>query len=159
MGLLTLMKRFAVHRYAVVAGLFCLALSAALPLGGCGKSGMPLPKKTQDTFTITDQALSPMGDCLVASGTVSGAIRNVELLTLELAPIGAYDDCPGCPFVPREYGEFTASGARLDAETGRFLFSFCPASAAPMYRWRLVGRNVFPGLPFAETTPRVMVMP
>lgn len=153
------MKHLTVYRYSIFAGLLCLSLFAALPLGGCGKSGMPSPKKTQDTFSITGQALSPMGDCLVARGTVNGAIQNVEFITLELAPIESYDDCPGCPFVPREYGEFTEYDAQLDAKTGQFMFSFCPASSAPMYRWRLVGKNAFRGLPFATTPPQVMVMP
>lgn len=120
---------------------------------------MPQPKKTQDTFTITGQTLAAMGNCLVASGTVAGAIQNVSAITLELAPIDSYGDCPGCPFVAREYGEFSASDAQLDEETGQFMFSFCPATAAPMYRWRVVGTNVFHGLPFPSTTPQVMVMP
>ncbi|SBV94241.1 putative Lipoprotein [uncultured delta proteobacterium] len=159
MGILRPMKQRALHRYSLFAGLLCVSVFAAFLLGGCGKSGMPSPKKTQDTFTITGHALTPMGDCVVARGTVSGAIQNVEFLTLEVAPIESYDDCPGCPFVPREYGEFTAYDAQLDEKTGQFMFSFCPASGAPMYRWRLVGKNAFRGLPFATTTPRVMVMP
>ena len=128
-------------------------------LGGCGKSGAPSPKKTQDTFTITGAALSPMGNCVVARGTVTEAPQNVESITLELAPIDSYDDCPGCPFVAREYGEFSDFAAQLDNNTGEFMFSYCPATPAPMYRWRLVGKNVFRGLPYATTTPQVMMMP
>lgn len=152
------MTQRALYRHGVFATLLCLGVFAALLLGGCGKSGMPSPKKTQDTFTISGHALSSMGDCVVARGTVNGAIQNVEFIALELAPIESYDDCPGCPFVAREYGEFTAHDTQLDEKTGQFMFSFCPASDAPMYRWRLVGKNAFRGLPFATTTPRVMVM-
>ena len=136
-----------------------VAFLALFPLGGCGKAGMPTPKKTQDTFTITGAALSAMGDCVVARGTVTGAVRNAEFITLELAPIDSYDDCPGCPFVAREAGEFSDFEAQLDDETGQFMFSYCPVETAPMYRWRLVGKNVFRGLPYATTTPQVMVMP
>ena len=151
------MKRNVIYRTPLLA--CCLLLGAACLLAGCGKSGMPSPKKTQDTFTITGHALAPMGDCVVARGAVSGAIRNVEFITLELAPINSYDDCPGCPFAARESGEFTAADAQLDETTGQFMFSFCPAETAPMYRWRLVGKNAFRGLPFATTTPQVMVIP
>ncbi|MCC8194759.1 MAG: hypothetical protein LIP28_08965 [Deltaproteobacteria bacterium] len=152
------MKRATLYRLLPVVCLTGLLILTAL-CGGCGKSGMPSPKKTQDTFTITGPALSPMGDCLVARGTAQGAIRNVEYITLEISPIQSYDDCPGCPFVPRESGEFAASDIQLDPQSGQFMFSYCPAERAPMYRWRLVGRNVFRGLPFATTTPQVMVMP
>ncbi len=136
----------------------CVILMACL-LAGCGKAGMPIPKKTQDTFSITGAALSPMGDCVVARGTVTGALDNVNTVSLELAPIDSYDDCPGCPFVAREYAEFSVSDMQLDMDTGEFMFSFCPALEAPMYRWRLVGRNVFLGLPYTMTSPQIMVMP
>ena len=137
---------------------FCLFLFF-LALANCGKSGLPVPKKTQETFTIPVATLSSMGDCLVARGEVSGAIQSVDTMILEVAPIDFYDNCPGCPFVAREYGEFSTSGMQLDKETGQFIFSFCPALDAPMYRWRLVGKNIFPGLPHVTTSPQVMVMP
>ncbi|MDL2209977.1 hypothetical protein LJC26_04150 [Desulfovibrio sp. OttesenSCG-928-O18] len=127
-------------------------------LGGCGKEGMPSPKKTQDTFTITGAGASPMGNCLVAKGTVAGAIANMDTMMIEVAPILSYDDCPGCPFVAQEYSEFSASGIDLDRKSGQFMFSFCPSTPAPMYRWRLVGKNVFPGLPHATTTPQVVIV-
>ena len=135
--------------------LCCLALVLFL-VAGCGKSGMPLPKKTQDTFTITGASLSPMGDCVVARGTVTGAANLIDKLVLEMAPIESYDDCPGCPFVAREFMEYSSSDIQLDP-TGQFLLSFCPATDAPMYRWRLVGKNVFLGLPHTTTTPQVMM--
>lgn len=127
-------------------------------LGGCGKEGMPVPRKTQDTFTITGAGASPLGNCLVAKGAVAGAVANLNTLMIEIAPILSYDDCPGCPFAAQEFGEFTASGIDLDRKSGQFMFSFCPSTPAPMYRWRLVGKNVFPGLPNATTTPQVVVM-
>lgn len=147
------------QRTAGILPVICFFLMGAALLAGCGKAGMPSPKKVQDTFTITGASVSAMGNCLVARGTVKGAIELVDSVAFELAPIDSYDDCPGCPFVAREYGEFNTSDMQLDLETGEFLFSFCPAVEAPMYRWRLVGRNVFRGLPYATTTPQVMVMP
>ena len=137
--------------------LCCLMLVPPL-LAGCGKSGMPIPKKTQDTFDITGASLSPLGDCVVARGTVTGAINLVDKMALEMAPIES-DDCPGCPFVAREFREYSSSDIQLDLETGQFLLSYCPSVDAPMYRWRLVGKNVFLGLPHASTTPQIMVKP
>lgn len=137
--------------------LVCCLLLAPMLLVGCGKAGMPAPKKTQDTFAITGASLSPLGDCVVARGTVTGAINLVETMALEMAPINSYDDCPGCPFVALESGEYSSSDLQLDPATGQFLLSFCPAAEAPMYRWRLVGKNVFPGLPHATTTPQIMM--
>ena len=153
------MKHSTPYQSYTVIFLLALCMIAAMLLGGCGKTGMPSPKKTQDTFTIVDHSLSAAGDCVVAKGTAKGAIQNVEYLVLEVAPIQSYDDCPGCPFVPRETGEFTAADAQIDLQSGQFLFSYCPSVEAPMYRWRLVGKNVFRGLPYASTTPQVMVIP
>jgi hypothetical protein len=130
----------------------------SLFLAACGKAGMPIPKKTQDTVTITGAGVTVMGECLAASGTVTGAVTNFERIMIEVDPIQSVDDCPGCPFVPHEYKDFSASDAQFDAGTGQFLLSFCPAEAAPMYRWRLVGKNVYPGLPYATTTPQVVIM-
>lgn len=137
----------------------CTVILTVCLFGGCGKSGFPSPKKTQDTFTITEATLSPMGNCFVARGTITGAPQNVENILLELAPIDSYDDCSGCPFVAREYGEFSDYDAQLDDSTGEFMFSYCPSSPAPMYRWRLVGKNIFRGLPHATTTPQIILMP
>lgn len=143
-----------VYKHAVMAA---LALFLCLPaLGGCGKQGRPSPKKTQDTFTITGAAATVMNACLVTNGVVEGAIQNVDTVTIEVAPIVASDECPGCPFVPQEWSEYDGPAIRLDMQSGRFGFSFCPSTPAPMYRWRLVGKNVYRGLPHATTTPQVV---
>lgn len=139
--------------------LFLLAILCLIFCGACGKAGMPSPKKTQDTFTITGASTRFMGECLVAEATVTGAIANVDTVTMEIAPIQSYDDCPGCPFVAQEYIDYSSADIELDPESGRFLLSFCPTTTAPMYRWRLVGKNVFLGLPYATTTPQVAVVP
>lgn len=137
---------------------FAMVLLAVVSLAACGKAGMPVPRKTQDTFTISEAGVTVLGGCLAAHGTVTGAMRNFDRVMIEVEPVQPYEDCPGCPFVAREYQEFSASAAQFDAETGRFLLSFCPVEAAPMYRWRLVGKNVHPGLPHAATTPQTVIM-
>ena len=135
-----------------------LLMLTALFLAACGKAGMPVPKKTQDTFTITGASVAVMGQCLAASGTVTGAVDNFDRIMIEIDPIQSYDDCPGCPFVPKDFRDYPASDVQFDAKTGQFLLSFCPTESAPMYRWRLVGKNVYPGLPYATTTPQVVIM-
>lgn len=145
------------NRSALRFTLSLLTLTA-LFLAACGKAGMPVPKKTQDTFTLTGASVTVMGKCLAASGTVTGAVNNFDIIRIEVNSIQSDEDCPGCPFVPQEYQEFSASAAQFDVNTGQFLLSFCPAADAPMYRWRLVGKNVHPGLPHAMTTPQVVVM-
>lgn len=145
------------NRFALRSIVSLLALSALL-LTACGKEGMPIPKKTHDTFTITGASATVMGQCLAVSATVNGAVTNFDNVRMEIDPIQSYDDCPGCPFVAQEYQEFSASASQFDVETGQFFLSFCPAESAPMYRWRLVGKNVHPGLPYATTTPQVVMM-
>ncbi|CAK7013181.1 MAG: hypothetical protein DELT_02146 [Desulfovibrio sp.] len=147
------MNRFAVRLFAMP-----LLLTAIFFLAACGKAGMPVPKKTQDTFTITGAGVTVMGKCLAARGTVTGAVNNFERVMVEVDPIDSHDDCPGCPFNAGESQEFSASDVQFDAKTGQFLLSFCPSTEAPMYRWRLVGKNVHPGLPYATTTPQVVIM-
>ena len=148
------------YRRTVSCRLLALALAClvCLPVvSGCGKEGPPSPKKTQDTFTISNAGVSFMNDCLVARATVNGAVDNVDAVTFEIAPIQAFDECPGCPFVPAEYLEFPRNAMQLDPQSGQFLISFCPSAKAPMYRWRLVGKNTFHGLPHVATTPRVAI--
>lgn len=131
-------------------------LASALALSACGKAGMPSPKNKQDSFSFSQPQLTLLGECLVARGNITGATDNLESITLEVAPILSYDDCPGCPFVAQERGEFSSAAAHLDPLSGEFMFSFCPETQAPMYRWRLVGKNVFRGLPNATTTPQII---
>ena len=135
-----------------------LILLLALTAVGCGKIGNPSPAKSPDVFDFAASSAASSGNCLVIQGTISGAAANLEYMGLELAPLSGPDDCPGCPFNPRESTEFNDTDIQLDAN-GRFTFSYCPDLAAPMYRWRLVGKNVHRGMPYVLTNPRVVVMP
>ncbi len=138
----------------------CCVFLFALALAGCGKMGDPKPVKSPEMFDFAASSASGTeNNCLIVQGTVNGKIANVETLVLELSPVNGPEDCPGCPFNPREYAEFSASDAQLDDESGRFAFSYCPVTPAPMYRWRLTGKNVYHGLPYVLTNPRVTVMP
>ncbi len=140
--------------------LCCLTLAMGIALAGCGKMGDPKPVKSQDTFEFAAFSASGANNCLVLQGAVSGNIANVEAIGLDLAPVTGPEDCPGCPFNPREYAEFSPTDAQLDAQSGRFAFSYCPGGiSAPAYRWRLVGKNVYHGLPYVLTNPRMTVMP
>lgn len=135
----------------------CLAFFV-LFAGACGKEGLPQPKKSQDLFTFKGITATADGACMVIAGSVVGAIGHVERITLETAPIDSVGDCPGCPFVAREHQDYTPTEAHLDLDSGAFLFSFCPSTNAPMYRWRLVGKNIYNGLPLANNTPQVLIV-
>lgn len=135
--------------------LLCLSV---LLLAACGKAGMPVPKKNQDTFTITGAEVSAIGQCLTAQGTVTGAMGNFDKILFETDPVKSDDDCIGCPFVVSESQEYSAAEAQFDIKTGKFLLLFCPSVKAPMYRWRLVGQNIHLGLPHATTTPQIVMM-
>ncbi len=152
------MKKTMVSSSAFIA-ICCLFFALALITAGCGKIGNPRPVKSQETFDFSSFSASGAGNCLVIQGAVSGNAANLEYLGLELSPVNGPEDCPGCPFNPREYAEFGASDAQLDAQSGRFAFSYCPDISAPTYRWRLVGKNVYHGLPYVLTNPRLVVMP
>ncbi len=147
----TAAKRFSF--YAVV--LLCVFSALAF---ACGKRGAPKPRVTKDLFAFSESSVAVSGTCLAVQGRVNGTISNVEQITIELAPIRGPEDCPGCPFNPAEAGDYTVTSANLDPDTGSFYFSYCPVIQAPSHRWRLVGRNLYPGLPFALTNPRVVVM-
>lgn len=126
---------------------------------GCGKMGPPSPRNTEMGFSFSDVVLSPIGNCLAVQGRIVGALRNVERIDLELSPVDTSANCPTCPFNAREYGTFSLEDANYNMETGDFYFSYCPVTETGMYRWRLVGRNVYSGLPYAQTVPLIAVMP
>ena len=147
----TASRRFSCHALIFLCFFSLLALA-------CGKQGPPRPRVTKDLFTIEESSAFVSGTCMTVQGRVNGSIRNVDRFIIELAPIRGPEDCPGCPFNAREAGEYSIQGANLDMESGGFSFSYCPSIPAEAQRWRLVVRNVYPGLPFAMTNPRIIVM-
>lgn len=137
--------------------LCCLLLIAA----GCGKKGDPVPQDKKNLFSweSADAALTGNG-CLAISALMKGAARNVDGFSIELEPLAASADSTlpkeladaagylrRLPLHPaRNAGTDAAQAVPTDSGT-RFAFTYCPQTKAAAYRWRLVARNVFQGLP------------
>ena len=144
-----------------VVAQYCLALAFLVLVGAlsaCGVAGQPKPRRAAQDFTLHNVLAVQAGSCMVAHGTAQGVIANVDRIDMELAPIQGPEDCPGCPFNALEHETFTPADANLNMETGVFLITYCPVLKADSYRWRLVGRNVYPGLPYVVTAPQILVM-
>ena len=122
------------------------ALLALVLLPGCGKKDMPVPNDPARNFSWEQVDASKSGNCLALSGKFTGAYENLDSLRLELAPVSGPEDCPGCPFVPKEILYFSRSEAGFNQDTGAIGFSYCPKPAAA-YRWRLTGISIFNRLP------------
>jgi hypothetical protein len=123
--------------------LFCL-----LALPSCGKKGPPEPRDSSRTFHWAELTADMTGPCLTFSGALEGAHGNLDSIRMELSPVNGPEDCPGCPFVPRETALFSRADAGFDPQTGDISFAYCPVPAMA-YRWRLIGVNMYSSLPHA----------
>jgi hypothetical protein len=125
-----------------------LLLCCLLAPTACGKKDPPEPRDSSKTFRWTAVNAEITGPCLGFSGALEGAHGNLNSVRLELAAVNGPEDCPGCPFVPREITQFSPSEAGFDPAGGEVAFAYCPAPAMA-YRWRLIGINIYTSLPHA----------
>ena len=128
----------------------CLLLGTVL---ACGKKGDPLPQRIDQLFSWRNVfvTLTPEGGLSVA-GSVSGAVRNVQSMKLEVEPLD--DACPTCPFIPLEIFPVSLNEA-WEGSGPSFSFTVFPVTKASAYRWRLVGQNVVPSLPEVLSPVRI----
>ncbi len=131
--------------------LLCLLLPAGL---GCGKRGDPEPRDQARAFSWSETEATLTGKCLTFTGTLQGAYNNLDSIRLETAPVRGPEDCPGCPFVPREIITFSPAGAGFNRNTGTITLTYCPGPAMA-YRWRLIGVSVYNSLPHAVSPVRL----
>lgn len=122
--------------------LFTLAAAACL-LSACGKTGNPRPREISRSFVWQSVEAAPAGGCLDIYGVMSGVYGNLDEVVLELAEVINGQDCPGCPFIPKEQIRVRNLGETFNSTTGELRFSYCPTLPADAYRLRLVGINVF----------------
>ena len=134
-----------------------LLCGCALLAAGCGKKGFPIPKDASRNFSWQETEAKAVGNCLVFSGSFTGAYQNFDGIRLEIAPVNSPEDCPGCPFVPREVTEIAPREAGFDAKAGTVSFSYCP-QPANAYRWRLAGISRFNRMPHATMTDRIVIV-
>ncbi len=132
--------------------LFCLFLASA-----CGKEGLPQPQDASRTFSWEEVNAKPTGNCLTFTGKLTGAYDHFNGIRLETAPVNGPDDCPGCPFVPKEIVAFTPAQSGFNPDTGEIVLAYCPQPALS-HRWRIIGVDVYNSLPHAVSTVRLTVM-
>ena len=143
--------RITLRLCALFTLLVCVAFAA-----GCGKKGNPEPRDGSKAFSWEQVDAVMAGKCLAFSGKLQGAYGNLEGIRLELSPVGGDNDCPGCPFVPREVYLYNPTDAGFNEKSGTISFSYCPGKAEG-YQWRLIGISMYSSLPHAVSSLRTTV--
>lgn len=138
--------------------LVMLALLPVLALG-CGKKAMPEAQDAREKFTWKSAKATATANCLDINAELSGNLRNIAGVVLELEQAGTGEDCPNCPFLPVERKEFAIDNLSAQGKAGRIELDYCPETKAPAYRWRLVARNVYRSFPYQLTPVQTVVMP
>lgn len=139
-----------------VSSILLLSLAVAA-LSACGKAGMPKPPKTNAEFgweSVNGQAIP--NNCIVVSGTMNGAVENLNDVILEIEPIND-DSCVGCPFTPREKERFSAWRLGITPSNLSFSRTYCPQVTGDGVRWRFVGTNTHFSVPNA-ISPEVITI-
>ena len=146
--------RFASRGRSLRLALFLLVCIFAVT--ACGKKGNPEPRDDSKSFSWVQVEGVMAGKCLAFTGKLQGAYGNLDGVRLELSAVGGPDDCPGCPFTPREVYVFSASDAGFNQRDGSVGFSYCPGKAQA-YQWRLIGMSIYNSLPHAVSPVQTTV--
>lgn len=127
----------------VAAWMLCLAVL----LVGCGRKGDPLPDYTIDAFSFAALSAEAAADGVVTfRGNVTGASQNLEYMVLEMQAVDG-ELCEGCPFLAQEQHRIDSRDAWENETGSSFSFVYRPVFPGTAYRWRLVGHNLYSGLP------------
>ena len=139
--------------------LCCLMLCCILGLSAaaCGKKGFPEPKDASRSFFWKETEAKVVGNCIAFTGSFEGAYENFDGIRLELSSLQGIDDCPGCPFVPKEITELSPRETGFNRKDGTVAFSYCP-QPGNAYRWRLAGISKFNRLPHATMSDRMIMV-
>ena len=109
--------------------LAALFLFRVLVTVACGKKGDPEPRDPSKSFSWAETSATMAGKCLAFTGKLQGAYGNLDEVRLELSAVGGPDDCPGCPFVPREVYTYSPQDVGFSARDGSIGFSYCSGPA------------------------------
>ena len=127
----------------------CLAVLAVFLFGalaGCGLKGDPRPDFDRDSFSFGEiSAVLAADGTVTVSGSLTGAFQNMHFLVLEMQPVDG-ELYKGCPFVPQDQFRIDARDAWENENGSRFSVVYRPIFAADMYRWRLIGHNIYSGI-------------
>ena len=124
-----------------------IALCAALVVAGCGRKGDPVPDFSRDEFSFASLSAEAAADGTITfQGTVSGAAQNLEYMVLEMQAVDG-ELCEGCPFLAQEQHRVDSRDAWENETGSAFSFVYRPVFPGSAYRWRLIGHNIYSGLP------------
>lgn len=122
---------------------FCLVLS----LAGCGRKGDPVPDYSLDEFSFATLSAEAAADgAITFQGSVKGASQNVEYMILEMQAVDG-ELCEGCPFLAQDQYRVDSRDAWENEGGSTFSFVYRPVFPGSVYRWRLIGHNLYSGLP------------
>jgi len=134
----------------------CILLLTA---AGCGFKSDPSPASSADLFELKDIAISVKSPCINVSGDISGNVRNVDELLIEIQKAGDQADCPGCPFKSDEEFSFTPNELGLISSSGTFNTTICPTQISTLYRLKVTAKSRFFGMPDSSSKELFVQMP
>ena len=124
-----------------------LALLVFATLSACGLKGAPHPDFSRDAFGFGQlSAVLAVDGAVTVSGELTGQFQNADYFVLQMQPVEG-ELCTGCPFVPQDQYRFDASDAWESENGSKFSVVYLPIFPAQLYRWRIVGHNVYSGIP------------
>ncbi len=124
-----------------------LTLAVCLLCINCGLKGNPIPDHSREAFAFGELvAEMSAGSVLTIHGQLTGASQNLDYFVLEIQPVED-ELCLGCPFLAQEQQRFDSREILSNDSEKAFNFVYTPLSPAVAYRWRLLARNVYAGVP------------
>lgn len=133
---------------------FCLLLA----LAGCGRKGAPIPDYSVDEFAFGELSAEAAADGAVTfQGAITGASQNVEYMVLEMQAVDG-ELCEGCPFLAQDQYRIDARDAWENNSGSAFSFVYRPVFPGTIYRWRLIGHNLYSGLPDVTSPMQTVFM-
>ena len=126
--------------------------------GGCGRKGAPIPDYSVDEFAFGALRAEAAADgSITFQGTVTGASQNMEYMVLEMQAVDG-ELCEGCPFLAQDQYRVDSRDAWESENGSSFSFVYRPAFKGEIYRWRIIGRNVYAGLPEVASPMQTVFM-
>ncbi|WP_294559120.1 hypothetical protein [uncultured Mailhella sp.] len=125
---------------------------------GCGRKGAPVPDYSVDEFAFGALKAEAAADgSITFQGTVTGASQNLEYMVLEMQAVDG-ELCEGCPFLAQDQYRIDSRDAWESDSGSSFSFVYRPVFSGEAYRWRLIGHNLYSGLPDVTSPMQTVFM-